>query len=49
MSHMSECGTYRLPEGLQDLPAENVEVVCRSRAVNNDPVAVVQLTHCKVL
>ncbi|KAA8579215.1 hypothetical protein FQN60_000037 [Etheostoma spectabile] len=39
----------KLPEGLQDLSAEDVEVVCRSRAVDNDPVAVVQLTHCKVL
>lgn len=53
LSHIlcpSSCyGTYRLPEGLQDLSAENVEIVCRSRAVDNDPVTVVQLTHCKVL
>lgn len=41
--------THRLPEGLQDLSAENMEVVGRSGAVDNDPVTVVQLTHGEVL
>lgn len=41
--------THRLSEGQQDLPAENVEVVGGSGAVDHDPVAVRQLTDCKVL
>lgn len=43
------CVTHRFPEGLQDLSAEDVEVVCRSGAVHHDPVTVVQLMHCEVL
>lgn len=43
------CCTHRLPEGLQDLSAQDVEVVRRSRAVHDDPVTVVQLAHGEVL
>lgn len=45
----SRCRTHRLPEGLQDLSAQDVEVVGRSGAVHDDPVTVVQLTHGEVL
>lgn len=49
-SHSSTpCCSYRLPERQQDLSAQNVEVVGRSGAVDNDPVAVVELTDGKVL
>lgn len=41
--------THRFSEGQQDLPAENVKVVRRSGAVDDNPVTVVQLTDCKVL
>lgn len=41
--------TDRLPEGQQDLSAQNVEVVSRSGAIDDNPVAVVQLTHSEVL
>lgn len=41
--------THRLSEGQQDLSAQNVEVVRRSGAVDDNPVTVVQLTYCKVL
>lgn len=41
--------SYRLPERQQDLSAQNVEVVGRSGAVDNDPVAVEELTDGKVL
>ena len=41
--------THGLPEGQQDLSAENVEVVGRSRAVDHDPVTVVELEHREVL
>lgn len=40
--------SYGLPERQQDLSAENVEVVCRSRAVHNNPVTVIKLMHGKV-
>uniref|UniRef100_A0A146YLN3 Uncharacterized protein n=1 Tax=Fundulus heteroclitus TaxID=8078 RepID=A0A146YLN3_FUNHE len=39
----------RLPEGQQDLPPQNVEVVPRTGAVHHDPVTVVELAHGKVL
>ena len=40
---------HRLAEGQQDLPAQHVEVTGRRGAVNHDPVAVVELSHLKVL
>lgn len=41
--------THGLPEGQQDLSAENMEVVRGRGAVDNNPVTVVQLMHCEVL
>jgi len=41
--------THRLPERLQDLPAQHVEEVGRRGAVDDDPVAVEQLAHGEVL
>ena len=43
------CVSHRLPEWQEDLSSENMEVVSRRRAVDHDPVAVVELTHGKVL
>ena len=40
--------THRLPEGLQDLSAQHVEVVSWVGAVHHDPVTVHQLLNGKV-
>lgn len=45
---LAQICTYRLPKGKQDLSADNVEVVCRSGAADNDPVTVMELMHCEV-
>ena len=42
-------GTDRFAEGQEDLAPEDVEEVGRSGAVHNNPVAVVELTHVKVV
>lgn len=41
--------THGLPEGQQDLSAENMEVVGGRGAVDYNPVTLVQLRHCEVL
>lgn len=40
---------HRLAEGQQDLPAQHMEEAGRCGAVDHDPVAVVELSHLKVL
>lgn len=45
----SRLHTHRLPEGQQDLSAEDMEVVRGRGAVDDNPVTVVQLTHSEVL
>lgn len=41
--------TDRFAEGQEDLAPEDVEEVGRSRAVHNDPVALIELAHVKVI
>lgn len=46
--HSGDPSTDRLPEGQQDLSSQHVEEVARGGAVDDNPVAVVELIDVKV-